>query len=89
MGTFPLPCPYATSSPIHMVSLITNGSLGSYDPWVVPRPSDIESYEVDMALIPIEICVFHDLVSIWWPSLSSPIGCGSRSRPSSFFAYET
>jgi hypothetical protein len=40
MGIFPLPppSPTATITPINMISSSTSGSLGSFDPWVVPHP---------------------------------------------------
>ena len=51
LGTFPLPLPNTTilSTPIHMISLITGGSLGSFDPWVVPRPLEIKLYGENMS----------------------------------------
>jgi hypothetical protein len=55
MGKFPLPPLNVTFYPINMISLVTIGSLGSSDPWVVPRPSKIKSYRVDMSLFPIEV----------------------------------
>jgi hypothetical protein len=40
MGTFTLPPPPPSSNvaPINMISSFTSGSLGSFDPWVVPHP---------------------------------------------------
>lgn len=53
MGTFPLPPPDITifSDPIHMICLVTSGSLGSNDPWEVSNPSTIESYGSYIPLI--------------------------------------
>ena len=55
MGTFPLPLPKVTSAPIHRMSSVTSESLGSYDPWVVPRPSKIKSYGAKMSLSPVDV----------------------------------
>lgn len=52
IGTFPLPPLNMTiiSTLIHMISFVTSGSLGSYDPWVVLNPFNIESYGSKMPL---------------------------------------
>jgi hypothetical protein len=57
MGIFPLPplSPTANVAPINMISSSTSGSLGSIDPWVVPRPEDVESYGASTPLIAVEI----------------------------------
>jgi hypothetical protein len=57
MGTFPLPPlpPVANMDMINMISSFSNGSLRSSDPWVVPRPKDVESYGAHMTLTKIEI----------------------------------
>lgn len=40
MGVFTMPTPSDTNvALVNMISYITNRSLGSYDPWVVPNPS--------------------------------------------------
>jgi hypothetical protein len=50
MGVFPLPPPSPTTNiaPINMISSYTSGLLGYVDPWVVPWPNDIESYEASI-----------------------------------------
>jgi hypothetical protein len=57
MGIFPLPPPFPTDNvdPINMISLFTSGSFESFDPWVVPRLEDVESYGASMPLIAIDI----------------------------------
>ena len=55
MGTFPLPPLDATYTPINMISLVTSGSLGTFDPWVVPRTLEIESYGVGIPLSPTKL----------------------------------
>jgi hypothetical protein len=45
MGIFPLPAPDTTHiSPINMVFSSTSGSIGSFDPWVVPHTEDVDSH---------------------------------------------
>jgi hypothetical protein len=34
---------------INMISSFTSGSLGSFDPWVVPHPKEVESYGASMS----------------------------------------
>jgi hypothetical protein len=57
MGIFPLPPPSPTTNitPINMISSFTSGSLGSFDPWVVPHPEDVESYGASMPLTMVDI----------------------------------
>jgi len=57
MGIFhlPPPSPTTTISPINMIFVVTNGSLGFVDPWVVAHYEDVESYGESMPLIAIEI----------------------------------
>ena len=55
MGTFPLPPPNATSTPINMMCSVTNGSLGSYNPWAVPRPLEIKFYATRIPLSSIQL----------------------------------
>jgi hypothetical protein len=57
MGNFPLPPPDIppTVTQVNMISTDTSKSLDSYDPWVVPSPSEYESYDDRMPLSPIEI----------------------------------
>jgi hypothetical protein len=57
MGIFPLPPPSPTAiiSPINMISSSTSGSLGSFDPWVVPHPEDVDSYGASMPLTAVDI----------------------------------
>jgi hypothetical protein len=56
-GTFPLPPPAPSTniSPINMISSFTIGSLMSFDPWVVARPKELESYEPSMPLTMVYI----------------------------------
>jgi len=57
MGTFHLTSSYPTANitPIKMISLVTIGSLESFDPWVVPRPNEVNSYGASMSLMEFEI----------------------------------
>jgi hypothetical protein len=57
MGIFPLPPPSPTAhiAPINMISSFTSGSLGSFDPWVVPHPEDVDSYGASMPLTMVKI----------------------------------
>jgi hypothetical protein len=41
--------------PINMISSFTSRSLGSFDPWVVPHPKDVESYGSSMPLSTVDI----------------------------------
>jgi hypothetical protein len=51
MGIFPLLTPNATHiALVNMTSSITSRSLGSCDPWVIPHPSEVESYKATMSL---------------------------------------
>jgi hypothetical protein len=57
MGTFLLP-PHDTSpsiSQINMISTSNIGTLESYDPWVVPIPTQYDSYGDQMPLSLIEL----------------------------------
>jgi hypothetical protein len=39
---------------INMISYVTGGSLGSFDNWVVPCPTEVESYKTQMFLTVVE-----------------------------------
>jgi hypothetical protein len=56
MGIFPLPTPDTTNiALINMISYVVSTSLGSYDPWVLPHPSEVDSYGATMPLSPVEL----------------------------------
>jgi hypothetical protein len=56
MGIPPLPAPDTTHiSHINMIFSSTSGSLGSFDPWVVPHPEDVDLYGVSMLCIMVDI----------------------------------
>jgi hypothetical protein len=57
MGTFTLspPPPSSNISPINMITCFTNGSLGSFNLWVVPFFEDVKSYGELTLLIEIDI----------------------------------
>jgi hypothetical protein len=57
MGTFPLPPPShaASVAAINMISSFSSEFLGFVNPWVVPRPKDIESYGASMPPMGVDI----------------------------------
>jgi hypothetical protein len=56
MGIFPLPTPDTTHiAPINMILSFTSGSLGSFDPWVVPPLEDVDKYGSSIPLTIVEI----------------------------------
>jgi hypothetical protein len=57
MVKFPLPpAPPSTNiALVPMISSFTSGSLGSFNPWVVPHPKDIESYGASMPPTVVDI----------------------------------
>jgi hypothetical protein len=56
MGTFPLPPPDISQiALINMISSFCGKSLGSFDPWVIPHSSDVESFRATMPLSPTEL----------------------------------
>jgi len=57
-GTFPIPPPnipppFVTS--INMISNYVSETHESYDPWIVPNPSDCLCYDNDIPLSPVEL----------------------------------
>jgi hypothetical protein len=70
MGIFLLlpPSPTANITPIKMILLFTSGSLDSFDPWVVPRSKDVDSYGASILLTVV------DIVDPSIPSVSLDIG---------------
>jgi hypothetical protein len=57
MGTFPIPppdIPPPSLSSINMISTIFRETPESYDPWIVPNPSDCLHYGDKMPLSPVE-----------------------------------
>jgi hypothetical protein len=56
VGIFPLLAPNTTPiSLFNVISSDTRKSHGSYDPWVLPHPSQVESYKVIIPLSPTEL----------------------------------
>ena len=56
MGTFPLPTPDIPQiSLINMIFSFCGKSLGSFDPWVIPHSSNIESFGDAMPLYLVEL----------------------------------
>jgi hypothetical protein len=57
MGTFPLPTPEIPPvvAQVNMISTDTSKSIDSYDPQLVPSPSEYDIYDDRMPLSPIEI----------------------------------
>ena len=57
MGTVPLPSspPSMTLTSINMISSFTSQSLWYFDPWVIPRPEEVESYGASIPLTTIDI----------------------------------
>lgn len=56
MGLFPMPSPSTTNvALVNMISYVTNIFIGSYDLWVVPNPSEVESYGATMPLSPTNL----------------------------------
>jgi hypothetical protein len=56
MGIFPLPPPPTMNiSPFNIIYSFINGSLKSYNPWMVPHPEDVESYRASMPLSVVDI----------------------------------
>ena len=51
LGFFPLPPPQI----LNMVAMISTTLDGSIDPWIIPAPSDIDSYGDQMPLSPAEL----------------------------------
>ena len=52
MGVFPPPVPDTIVAPINMISFVGT-HLG--DPWVLPNPSEVESYGDTMSLLSAEL----------------------------------
>jgi hypothetical protein len=57
MGIFPLhpPSPTTNVSPINMILSFNSGSLGSFDPLVVPQLEDVDKYGASLPLPLVEI----------------------------------
>jgi hypothetical protein len=57
MGIFTRPPPSPTThiAHINMLPSFTSGSLGSFDPWVIPRPKDFDSYGASMSSTTFDI----------------------------------
>jgi hypothetical protein len=41
---------------VNMISSVTSRSLGSFDPWVVHGPEDVDSYGASILLTIVKIC---------------------------------
>lgn len=67
---------FAILAPIHMISPVMSGSIGFYDPWVVPSSSYIEAYgaEMHLSLVDISYELIHSSFSSTGSSTQPDVG---------------
>ena len=76
MGSFPVPPPEAP----HMISMISTISDGSIDLWILPKPSEIDSYGDQMPLSLADLA-YKSIQSAFEPSISLVLTNGTTLSP--------
>jgi hypothetical protein len=74
-------------APINMISSFTSGSLGSFDPWVVPHPEDVDSYGASMPLTLVDISYQVIQSTSVGPDLDSPQDVESDQYPKALLGH--